>query len=148
MIQCITMKRRQINCFLKLEVCVLDQNFQKEHGEEQVIANDIGREYILPIIAKQSLLANSEDSEYGYDVLDGINIKIENVKIYKVKKGDEIVLASDGYPELENTLEASEKILKEILKTDTLLINKFKSTKGLQKGNNSFDDRTYIRFVV
>ena len=66
----------------------------------------------------------------------------------KVKENDEIVLASDGYPVLKNSLKESEEKLLEILEKDPLLINIYKSTKGLQQGNISYDDRTYIKFVV
>ena len=115
---------------------------------EEIMEEDFGREYINPIIKKQSLFANSTDKEYGFSVLDGLNIIPENINIYKVNKGDEIILASDGYPELKNTLEASEKLLKDVLKNDPLLINDFKSTKCLNKEKQSYDDRTYIRFIV
>jgi hypothetical protein len=116
--------------------------------EQDIISDDIGREYILPILKKQSIFANSNNTEYGFDVLDGFDINVDNIKIYKVQKGDEIVLASDGYPKLQNTLKASEKILEETLKSDPLLINIYKSTKCLNKQNKSFDDRTYVKFVV
>ena len=59
-----------------------------------------------------------------------------------------IVLASDGYPVLKGTLAESERELSEILKNDPLCYKVYCSTKGLKKGNVSFDDRSYIRFSL
>ena len=72
---------------------------------------------------------------------------IPRIDIYDIPAGTEIILASDGYPYLENTLEASESKLKYILENDPLCYTLYKSTKGIQKGNVSFDDRSYVRFV-
>ena len=60
----------------------------------------------------------------------------------------EIVLASDGYPFLCPTLTESEARLDEQRRNDPLNIGDFKATKGFTPGNNSFDDRSYIRFSV
>lgn len=60
----------------------------------------------------------------------------------------EIVLASDGYPFLKPTLEASEAALAEQIANDPQNIRSFIATKGIVEGNKSFDDRTYIRFSV
>ena len=57
-------------------------------------------------------------------------------------------MASDGYPVLKETLEETEEALKIVLETDPLCFRQYKSAKGLQKGNNSFDDRTYIKFEL
>ena len=74
-------------------------------------------------------------------------VPINKVKVIDVADGgQDIVLASDGYPFLKNTLEKSEKALSEQLHNDPLCIRYFKATKGLMNGNKSFDDRAYIRF--
>ena len=36
----------------------------------------------------------------------------------------------------------------DLLNKDSYLINEFTSTKGVDKDNLSFDDRTYIKFIV
>ena len=56
-----------------------------------------------------------------------------------------VVLATDGYPVLQDTLEASERILQEILQKDPLVFREYKSTKGMLEGYVSFDDRTYVK---
>lgn len=114
---------------------------------EDLCADDTGRQYILPLLGRQLLFAN-KGGEYGYDVLDGFSIRPENVIIPPAKSGSEIVLASDGYPELHSTLRESEAALTKIVDTDPLCIHDYKSTKGVVQGNVSFDDRTYIRFIA
>ena len=58
------------------------------------------------------------------------------------------MLSSDGYFRLFPTLSESEEHLAEILRENPLCIGEYSSTKGLQKGCVSFDDRAYIRFKV
>ena len=57
-----------------------------------------------------------------------------------------VILASDGYPFLGDSLQESEEALKKQLEDDPLCINSFKATKGLMRGNKSFDDRCYVKF--
>lgn len=126
---------------------LVDLELKNGKTVEDIIKNDTGRKYILPLL-KQSIVYNNTIGEYGYNVLDGFEIMPKSVIKIKVKENDEIVLASEGYPVLKNSLKESEEKLLEILEKDPLLINIYKSTKGLQQGNISYDDRTYIKFVV
>lgn len=57
---------------------------------------------------------------WGYAVLNGTGIENSMIKKYSVKEGDTIVLASDGYPALEETLEQSESELRNILSNDPM----------------------------
>ena len=108
---------------------------------------DIGREAIMPLLKQCIKLANT-DGEFGYDAINGGPVKPENVKIVPVKEGDFVVLASDGYPKLFDTLKETESYLFEALKKDPECIGVLRSTKGLKKGNESYDDRSYISFKV
>jgi hypothetical protein len=45
-------------------------------------------------------------------------------------------------------LAESEQKLDEQRRNDPLNIHTFKATKAFVEGNNSFDDRTYVRFSV
>lgn len=119
--------------------------FQATASINQNSTEDIGREKILPFLKLQSNLANSS-AEYGYLVLDGIGNMVSKIKKMDVSDANEIVLATDGYPILQNTLENTEGSLSQLRKSDPLLINKVKSTKGFLAGNESFDDRTYVKF--
>lgn len=80
-----------------------------------------------------------------FTVVDGFDIPIEKTKCIDASQCREIVLASDGYPFLYPTLKETETALSRLLHDDPLCINQYKATKGLVKGNLSFDDRAYIR---
>jgi len=79
-------------------------------------------------------------------VLNGFPIHSNHVIILPVPQHSQLVLASDGYPVLKDTLAESEAALRELIQKDPLCYRENKGTKGLAKGNDSFDDRTYIRF--
>lgn len=76
------------------------------------------------------------------------DICTDNIVIYHVESGDRIILASDGYPALFETLEETEKYLFQLLDKDPLCIHELRGTKRLINGNKSFDDRNYISFYV
>ena len=109
--------------------------------------NDVGREAIMPLLRKVIGLANI-DCEFGYDAINGGPVKPENTRVVKLNEGDFVVLASDGYPELFETLEKTENNLFILLEKDPDCIKELRSTKGLKKGNESYDDRSYISFEV
>ena len=67
---------------------------------------------------------------------------------YQAKEQDEIILSSDGYPFLKDTLAESEEQLSNILHNDPMCFRLFKTTRGVIEGNLSFDDRCYCRFRV
>ena len=114
---------------------------------DELIQNDVGRNAIMDMLKAQFMFEN-KDCEWGYPVINGQGINLKLLKTYHVCEGDEVILASDGYPVLKHTLRESEEELERILKEDPMCFNEFKTTKGVKKGNNSFDDRTYCRFVI
>ncbi len=101
---------------------------------------DMGRNYIIDDIIKSMQGANRT-----YAVIDGTPIYIKGVKVIDVANTQELVLATDGYPFLKSTLKDSEEALATLLRNDPLCINDYLATKGLMKGYQSFDDRTYMR---
>lgn len=119
----------------------------KETTYEKLMEHDIVRDLIYPLMNYQTFLHNSSyRGDFQYAHFNGFDIDREFM--HKVSLGpdvNEVVLASDGYPYLKNTLKKSERALKELLEKDPLLYKYFKSTKGLVKGNISFDDRSFIR---
>ena len=127
-----------------LEAFVMDGN-----PESEILKNDIGREMIMPFLKLQRKFEN-KPGYFGYPVFNNVEMpdeilhsKIVNIE---VAENSEIVLASDGYPELKPTLKESEEELAKIIAADPLCFKTYFSTKGLRKNNVSFDDRTYIRF--
>ncbi len=125
------------------------QKFLADGGEEDLLyTEDIGRQAITPFINCQLSFENKYDSDFGYAVLNGHGFDTSTVISRPVLSGDTVVLASDGYPVLCDTLEKSEKELKRAVEQDPLCYKEFRGTKGIQKGNSSFDDRSYIKFIV
>lgn len=119
------------------------------HGKSinELIATDVGREKIMPFL-KLQLDFENRNCQFGYPILNGHSFNQDLIVKYAVKTDDEIILASDGYPKIFSTLEESEQYLGEIVTNDPLCYEKYLSTKGLQKGSISFDDRCYCRFIV
>lgn len=116
--------------------------------EEALIEQDLGREFIEPLLKHQMVFQNTEGL-YAYECFDGTPVPLNRIKIVdldKVSNLDKIILASDGYPIVRQTLEATERELHGLLKEDPLCYKKNFGAKGLVKGNYSFDDRSYISF--
>lgn len=119
--------------------------------EEQLLERDLCRQQIHSFLVSQTFLQNSsQNCPFAYYVLDGISEEAPRhaVVISVDEKTTEIVLASDGYPTIYPTLEQTEAYLAHILEIDPLCYREFRSTKGLVKGNISFDDRAYVRLAI
>lgn len=116
------------------------------YTEEELMKEDQARKLILGELKMQQYLENQDD-EYGYSVFSSQG-SVKTILVTDVPPGSEIVLASDGYPELFGTLSESEARLKELIRLDPLCYKIYKSTKGLMKNCTHFDDRSYIRFRV
>ena len=115
---------------------------QYEGDKATFLEHDTAREAIIP-----PMLETMKQQNKTYAVIDGFPIPQQYVRVITLDfKPWEIVLASDGYPYLEPTLAASEERLAWQRENDPLNIGEFKATKAFVAGNNSFDDRSYIRF--
>lgn len=109
---------------------------------------DVGRLFISKALKEQQYFQNDKNAcEYSYGVIDGFDVEMSQTICVDVPEFSEMVLASDGYPKLFGTLEESEHYLQKVLAEDPLCISLNKQTKGLMVGNNSYDDRTFVRFV-
>lgn len=118
------------------------------------------RKTIEPLLIQAML----EGQNKTYTVIDGFPIYQKGVKVVSLNAPQknvetdvadslplptkEIVLASDGYPFLKQTLTESEEALAHLLAYDPQCTHEFIATKGIVVGNKSFDDRTYIRFQI
>ncbi len=107
-------------------------------------AYDPAREVMIP-----TMLQVMHNQNKTFAVVDGFPIPEDKVPVITLGfQPIEIVFASDGYPFLEPTLAESERRLDQQRRNDPLNIGSFKATKAFVEGNNSFDDRTYVRFTV
>jgi glycerophosphoryl diester phosphodiesterase len=113
-------------------------------------ASDTGREFIKPLLKRQRVFQNpQESSQFSYWVIDGFPVDASGFKVVEVPDAaSHLVLASDGYPKLFATLQETEGYLREHLRADPLLIGEHKSTKGVTHGNESYDDRAYLKVQI
>ncbi len=126
---------------------IIEEAIKNGISIEELSKNDVGRQAILPHLKEIHKLANKE-CELGYDVFNGTSVPEDLIKIYTIKENDVVVLASDGYPYLQETLEESEALLAKEILGNPLCYLGYKSTKGISKGNLSFDDRSYVKFII
>jgi len=125
----------------------IQTELRKGKSHDDIRRNDTGREFILPLLERQAIFQNSFKKEkFGYGVIDGYKVPRREINVIKLSDPGSIIIATDGYPCLFETLDQSERYLKKILKKDPLCFQKFKTTKGLQPGNISFDDRAFLKF--
>ncbi|MBR3479710.1 MAG: hypothetical protein IKH32_03275 [Prevotella sp.] len=111
---------------------------------DHFLTDDTARKAIIP-----RMLETMKQQNNGYSVIDGFPVDMAHVKTFTLDFHPwEIVLASDGYPFLCPTLAESEERLAWQRDNDPLNIGEFKATKAFTPGNNSFDDRAYIRFSI
>ena len=111
---------------------------------------DSGRKIIQPFITRQVRYQNlPQEHRLAFGVFDGKPIPERFIRIIPVPEDvREIILASDGYPQLAPTLQETEILLQQLLQQDPLCIGPLAGTKGIKAGNASFDDRTYVRFLI
>ena len=112
---------------------------------DDLCRNDTARPVIIP-----RMIETMRNQNITYSVVDGFPIPRQHVLVIPLDfRPYEIVLASDGYPFLYPSLEESEEALQNQRQNDPLNIGPhFQATKAFHPDNNSFDDRTYIRFKV
>ena len=112
---------------------------------DHFLTDDTARQAIIP-----RMLETMRQQNKTYSVIDGFPVDERHVRIITLDfQPWQLVLASDGYPFLCPTLAESEDRLAAQLKNDPLNIGlAFVATKAFAAGNNSFDDRAYIRFDI
>lgn len=89
-----------------LRAFCLEYELQKGKTIEELaqLPADPGRTAIEENLKLQMAFEN-KNIPFGYPVLNGQGIAPSMIKVYPVKSGDEILLASNGYPVLGGTLE-------------------------------------------
>ena len=113
------------------------------YTENQLLTHDYARDAVVADIVKSCHRQNID-----FSVIDGFPVELSKVITIHADTKQDIVLATDGYPFLFPTLQASEESLMRQLASDPLCYKTFLATKAKVEGNVSFDDRAYIRFCT
>lgn len=123
---------------------------KKGYSIDELRKNDLGRKAIFDLLREQTNFQNCHDpyNPFRYTVLDGFMPDMATIPIIPVGQNSELILASDGYPVIFDNLRDSENYLHDDLNDDPLRIYDNAATKGLAEGNNSFDDRCYVRLAI
>ncbi|WP_235972324.1 hypothetical protein [Spirabiliibacterium falconis] len=124
----------------------------KELGlsEQDIAENDLGRTYIMPLLQKQADFQNNPNAPKAFQfwAIDGFDIPQNELRVWKFDKAPNVIeLSSDGYETYpqEASVAAYESAVENVIKNDPMRI-KHPSTKGIKKGNYSFDDRAVLIF--
>ncbi len=137
--------------YTKMRVIIIDFLLNTGYTEEQLLENDISKEFIKELQKQQPYIRNKvNNSKFDYVVIDGFNRPNKNlIKCIDVPKDiKEIVFTSDGYRKPFNILKETEEYLWYIKEVDPLCYKEFAYEKGFYKNQESYDDRSYIRFEI
>jgi hypothetical protein len=109
---------------------------------------DPARPAVQTLIARQGSLRNTT-GPYGYAGIDGRPVPSELIVVHHVPENvSDLAIASDGYPLIAGTLAESESVLAQLLERDPWCVNELAGTKGVLKGQISYDDRAYLRLKI
>lgn len=120
-------------------------------SEADLIADDKSWELLTPLIGALKVFANSEHAmahPYGFGVINGSHVPDRYVEVFDASDAREVVFASDGYPAVRASLHDTEEALRKTIAQDPLMYKIHPQVKGVRKGWQSYDDRSYIRFTV
>ena len=119
---------------------------------DDLLREDPGRAFILPLLRLQARLQNTPDAaaaRWRHAALDGTPVHPDDVRVVPVPPGvDRLALASDGYPVVRPSLAECEAELAALLAEDPLCCRRHLATKGRMRGQVSYDDRAYLLLAL
>lgn len=117
---------------------------------ESLRGDDVGREMIMPLLQAEGELANLDLADpLCFGRMDGRPVPERFVNRVPVPRSTRrLVLASDGYPQLLGSYDATEKALRRRIASDPLMIEDPPMTKGVGEGQVSYDDRAWLELDV
>ncbi len=118
---------------------------------ESILAgDDPGRELILPMLKEESKLRNVDlPGRWYWGSIDGTYVPERHIKRIDLPTDPvTICLASDGYQRLFDSFEQTERVLRDSVTRDPLMIAMHPETKGVYRDQSSFDDRTYVKMTI
>lgn len=102
---------------------------------------------INTMLAHQAQFLNRADHPLSFGAIMGLPVPLGHLERHPSEAG-ELVITSDGYPVLADTLAETEAALADLLARDPLCIQDNLQCKGLGLGRVSFDDRAFLRVRV
>lgn len=114
---------------------------------KDLINTDYGRSSAMDIIIEEEKRVDGVLTLSGRPDVD-IDALLDNVEIFDVEPGAEVILASDGYPKVLPTLEESEQWLADERARDPLFVRDYKALQGAKDEEAGYDDRSYVRFIA
>ena len=114
---------------------------------KDMVNNDYGRTSIMEDIVAEERRVDGVECLSGNPETD-MDTLLSNVEVFQLEDGQEVILASDGYPRLLGTIEDSEEWLAEERKRDPLFVRDYKALRTAKDEEAGYDDRSYVRFVV
>ena len=113
---------------------------------EDIQRHDPGRDAIQELLDEQVTHRNVASDPVGYAALAATPPPPHMCVLAEIPAdAEEVILASDGYPEVATTLAETERLLATDLASDPLRIGTHAATKAVMNGATSFDDRAYLR---
>ena len=137
--------------YTKIRIMTIEYFLSTGYTEEQLLEEDIARKFVQNLSKRQPYIRNKiYNSKYDYAVIDGFNKPNKKlIKCIDVPSNiKEIVFVSDGYRKPFATLKEAEENLKYIKEVDPLCYKEFAYERGFYKNQESYDDRSYIRFKI
>ena len=110
---------------------------------EEVMAHPDYDSIIDKLLHFESSFLCRPDNPRSFGAIIGLDVPPERIERYAAKPG-RLVVTSDGYPRLCDSLAETEAVLKGLLERDPLCIGENLQCKGLGGDRLSFDDRAFI----
>ena len=114
---------------------------------KDLINTDYGRSSAMDIIIEEEQRVDGVQTLSGRPDVD-IDVLLDNVEVFAVEPGAELILASDGYPRILATLQESEQWLEDERARDPLFVRDYKALQGAKDEEAGYDDRSYVRFIA
>jgi hypothetical protein len=102
---------------------------------------------IQSLLSYQGTFANRVHA-FGYAAVNGRTVPDSLVDVHPLTGHGTLVLTSDGYPEILDGREPSDRRLFELVREDPLCIGLLQGPKAARLGAPVFDDRTWVSLEV
>lgn len=114
---------------------------------EEVADVDPGRAAIQGLLDFQGMFANRVHP-LGYGAVNGTPVPDGFLDVHAVPGAGILTLTSDGYPEILDSRESSDRRLFDLVRTDPLCTGPLRGPKSVPPGASVYDDRTWVSLRV